>query len=57
VLNNPVSKRLWDYLGHHPEQVFVLKALGWSPSSIFSGIFSISGGLPSSSSRRLGSEI
>jgi hypothetical protein len=26
--NNPVSKKLWDYLGQHPEQVFVLKALG-----------------------------
>jgi membrane associated rhomboid family serine protease len=28
VLNNQVAKRLWDYLGQHPEQVFVLKALG-----------------------------
>jgi hypothetical protein len=40
VLNNPVSKRLWDYLGQHPEQVFVLKALGLvALINIFRNIF------------------
>jgi hypothetical protein len=40
VLNNKVSKSLWDYLGQHPEQVFVLKALSLvALINIFKDIF------------------
>jgi hypothetical protein len=40
--NNPVPKKLWDYLGQHPEQVFVLKALGLvALINIFKDVFSL----------------